>query len=389
MKKTIKIILGIGVVVIIGVVSYFALIEKPLTILPPGEQGAYIPSEEEIIRVLFPKGGEKLEIGKTYEVSWENYIGDEPLSVGLQVTTPNEKTYVKHIATNVPAALSGVYKWTVTSERTDSKYKVEVYPEENRPLVGRSKDYFSITGDSLIVVNTPQPLEKVTTPIKVSGRARRIFSEGEFIIRLRAGGAKWDEDNGVFVKFPPIAEAMAWAKTGDWMSGDWCDFEVELSISSEELKDNNWIIEFYQRDERFGEKLIYEFLVVGEQSPAGHEYLQISSPLHNQEVISPMVITGKAKGIFVDGKFRVALWGQDYPYGHPKDDESRLIDSTYATIINGNCDWSTGVWCDFRAEVSYQPSEVGKEGNTLNFYRGGKGELGEGFLLTWPIKIKQ
>jgi hypothetical protein len=226
----------------------------------PPDTGVWVPEEGEIIRVLFPKGGEKLEIGKTYEIRWENYIGNEPLTIALQVTTPDGKVYTKTIADNVPGTTEGIYNWTVTSEPADSKYKIEVYPPANRPLVGRSKDFFSITGDSLIMVNTPQPLEKVTSPIKITGKARRIFSEGEFIIRLREVGAKWDEDKGIFVKFPPIAEAIAWPKTGDWMSGDWCDFEVELPFPLEKIR-GLAMIEFYKRDERFGEKLIYKFPV--------------------------------------------------------------------------------------------------------------------------------
>lgn len=226
----------------------------------PSDTGVWIPEEEEIIRVLFPKGGEKLEIGKTYEIRWENYIGNEPLTIGLQVTTPDEKVYLKWIDNNVPAAAKGTYNWTVTSEPVDSKYKIEVYPGGNRPLVGRSKDFFSIKGDSLISVNIPQPLGKVVSPIKITGQARRIFSEGEFIIRLRQVGSEWDDDKGIFVKFPPIAEAIAWAKTGDWMSGEWCDFGVELSFASEKIR-GLAMIEFYKRDERFGEKLIYEFPV--------------------------------------------------------------------------------------------------------------------------------
>lgn len=249
------------VLIVVGVllagVGVIYLLTRPET---PPDTGVWIPEEGEIIRVLFPKGGEKLEIGKTYEIHWENYIGNEPLIIGLQVTTPDEKVYLKWIDDNVPAAAEGVYNWTVTSEPADSKYKIEIYPGANRPLVGRSKDFFSITGNSLITVNTPQPLEKIASPIKITGKARRIFSEGEFIIRLRAVGSEWDEDKGIFVKFAPIAETIAWAKTGDWMSGDWCDFEVELAFASEEIR-GLAMIEFYQRDERFGEKLIYEFPV--------------------------------------------------------------------------------------------------------------------------------
>lgn len=385
-KGFIKILIIAIAVIIIGTIGYFTLVKKPPTTPSPEGQGAYIPSEEEIIRVLFPKGGETLEIGKTYEIRWENYIGKEPINIVLAVIMPDGKSWGKIIAENVPSATSGTYQWTVTSEPLDSKYKIEVYPPGNRPLVGRSKGLFSITGDSLIMVNTPQPLEKVTASIKITGKARRIFSEGEFIVRLREVGSVWDEAKGLFVKFPAITEAIA--RGGEcWMTGDWCDFTAELSFSSEEIKDRGAMIEFYKRDERFGEKLIYEFPITGERTPLGYGFLEISAPLLNQEVSSPIVITGKAKGIFFDGRFRIALWAQDYPYGHPKGGESRLIDSTYATITD-DCDWSVGKWCNFRAEINYQSSEIGKIGNSLNFYRGGKGELGEGFLLTWPIKLK-
>jgi len=422
MSKMIKIVLGICVVIVIGIVSYFIFVNNEPPISPlleieddgmsgqeayipendespaipspgidndgtPG-QGAYIPEDDEIIRVLFPVGGEKLEIGKSYEIRWENFVGSGYLTISLEVTTSDKKAYTKIIASDIPGVSSGTYEWTVTSEPSDSKYKIGVYPADNRVLVGRSKNYFSITGDSLIIVNNPKPLEKVTDPIRVSGKARRIFSEGEFMIKLRGWGMRGIDD-GTVVKFPVVAESIAHGSNCDWMSGDWCDFEVELSVPSEELKDKNWVLEFYQRDERFGEKLIYEFLVVGEQTPPGYGFLQMSSPLRDQEVVSPIVITGKAKDIFVDGKFRVALWAQDYSYGHPKGGESRLIDSTYVAVADQGCNWAAGAWCDFKGEIDYQSSEVGKEGNTLNFYRGGEGELGEGFLLTWPIEISR
>jgi len=380
-------ILLIGIIIftlVIGAVGYFALSKKP-PITPsltpsPKEQGADIPSEEEIIRVLFPKGGEELEIGKVYEIRWENYIGNEPLTIGLQVTMSNGKVYFKPIAENVPATVSGTYKWTVTSEPGDSKYKIEIYPPGGRGLVGRSKDFFSIIGDSLITVNNPQPLEEVTSSLKVTGKARRIFSEGEFIVRLV----------GYYLPNEPLlTETIAHAQNCDWMSGDWCDFEVELFFPSEETKGVLIMIEFYQRDEMFGEKLIYKFPVAGEKRQIGKtENLIIDSPAANQTVTSPIIISGKARKIFFEGKFRVALWAQDYPYGHPKGGESRFIDSTYATITDKDCNWFANEWCNFRAEINYQFSEIGKVGNSLNFYRGGEGELGEGFLLTLPIELK-
>lgn len=399
MSKKIIIFVIIAIVVI-GAVSYFVLVKKPSTtpsperidipkeeeIIPseeeiikkpsltPSPEGIDIPSKEEIIRVLFPKGGEKLEIGKVYEIRWENYIEDEPLTIGLQVTMPNGKVYFKPIAENVPASASGSYKWTVTSEPADSKYKIEVYPEGNRALVGRSKDFFSIIGDSLIAVNNPRPLEEVASPLKVAGKARRIFSEGEFIVRLV----------GYYLPNKPVlTETIAHARNCDWLTGDWCDFEVELSFPSEKIKDVLTMIEFYQRDERFGEKLIYKFPVAGEKKPIGKtENLIIDSPVANQTVTSPIIISGKARKIFFEGEFGVDLIAYDYPLGHPKYGESsRVITSTYASIVN-DCDWLAGNWCDFRATISYSPENIGVE-HMLYFYDGG-----QEFILALPIKLK-
>ena len=380
-KGFIKILIIAVVVAIIGTIGYFVLVKKSSA--PPEKQGAFIPNEKEIIRVLFPKGGERLEIGNTYEIRWENYIGDEPLTIALQVTTPNGKTYLKKIAENVSPIGSGSYRWTVASEPTDSKYKIEIYPEDNRTLVGRSKDFFFITGDPLITVTTPKPLEEVASPLKIVGKARRIFNEGEFNVRLV----------GHYLSNKPIlANAIIHTRDCDWSAGGWCNFEVQLFFPSEKIKNALAMIEFYQRDERFGEKLIYKFPISGKKTPAGRtENLIVDFPIANQTVTSPIIIRGKARKIFFEGEFRVDLIAYDYPLDHPKYVESgRVIDSTNASVI-GDCDWLAGEWCDFRATVSYSPGDIGVE-HMLYFYDGGQGESGTPqspkFILALPINLK-
>jgi hypothetical protein len=93
-----------------------------------------------------------LEVGKIYDIRWTNYSGQESLTIALQATTPNNQVSVKIIASSVPAASTGNYKWTVTSESPDNKYKIEVYPAGGRELVGRSKDFFTISSEQLITV---------------------------------------------------------------------------------------------------------------------------------------------------------------------------------------------------------------------------------------------
>ena len=314
--------------------------------------------KEERIRVLFPKGGETLEIGRTSEIRWENYLGKEPLIIALQVTTPEGIVYTRIIDKNVPAAADGVYNWTVISERLDGKYKIEIYPPGGVELTGRSEGYFSITGDSLITVSTPQLLEGVggimlvpsitgppivkgdAIPIRVTGQARRIFSEGEFIVRLREVELVWDEDKGIYVEFAPLAEAIARAKTGDWMAGEWTDFKAELAFTAEQVSGKTQylaMLGFYQKDERFGEKLIYEFPVTVGKTPIGMSAeLIVDSPVARQAVTSPITISGRVRAGFIEGEFRVELKGYLYLYrwDHPGYAEGgRLIQSA----VTGAC----------------------------------------------------
>ncbi|OGG48509.1 hypothetical protein A2678_03360 [Candidatus Kaiserbacteria bacterium RIFCSPHIGHO2_01_FULL_53_31] len=110
-------------------------------------QGASFVPEQDRIQVSSPNGGEKLEVGKTYDVRWTNYSGKEPLTIALQATTPSNQVSVKIVASSVPAASTGTYKWIVTSESAENRYRIEVYPAGGRELVGRSKDFFTISGE--------------------------------------------------------------------------------------------------------------------------------------------------------------------------------------------------------------------------------------------------
>ena len=258
----------------------------------PPAAGKDIIEEEERIRVLFPQGGETLEIGRTYEIRWENYLREEPLIIALQVTTPEGIVYQRIIDKNVPATTEGVYNWTVTSERLDGKYKIEIYLPGAEELTGWSEGYFSITGESLITVNTPQPLEGVggimlvpsrtgppiikgeITPIRITGKARRIFNEGEFVVMLREVGIVWDENRDIYVKFAPLARSIARAKTDDWMTGEWTDFVAELAFAAEQVRGKTQflaMLEFYQMDKKFVERLlyVYEFPVTVGKTPVG------------------------------------------------------------------------------------------------------------------------
>ena len=144
-------------VAIVAVGGYFVFFNKSTIPTPPEQntetdtldelnqgRGASFVPERGRIQVIFPNGGEKLEVGKTYYVRWTNHSGKEPLTITLQVTGIDNKTHNKIIASDVSANSTGSYKWIVTSESSENKYKIEIYPAGGRELVGRSKDFFTI-----------------------------------------------------------------------------------------------------------------------------------------------------------------------------------------------------------------------------------------------------
>jgi hypothetical protein len=389
----------------VGTISLYQQLKNQPEALPA--TGADM-TEEERIRVLFPKGGETLEIGRTFEIRWENYLGKEPLIIALQVTTPEGIVYQRIIDKNVPATTEGVYNWTVTSERLDGKYKIEIYPPGGAELTGRSEGYFSIMGDSLITVNTPQLLEGVggimlvpsktgpsivkgdAIPIRVTGQARHVFSEGEFFVRLTEMGLVWDENRGAYYMPVPLDEAIARAKTDDWMAGEWTDFEAELLFTAEQVRGKTQflaMIGFYPRDGLGNGKLIYEFPVVIGKTPAGMSAeLIVDSPVARQTVASPITISGRVREGFIEGEFRVELKGYLYRWDHPRYLEGgRLIQSTPVVIGDRYwCDWTDGYWRSFTATIRYAPHDVQKEGgHLLNFY-----DVRRGFVLALPVKLE-
>lgn len=254
-----NIILIVIVVAIVAIGGYFVLSKKLTT--PPvtqpqtlngepnrGQGASYVP-EEGRIQVLFPKGGEKLEVGKTYNIQWDNYSdGAEPLTIFLlAVSEDNRVVYSEKLAVNVPAKKSGIFSWAV-SQPSFNRYKVEIYPEGGRELVGRSKDFFSITGGKPLVVNPPEPPtplqtdnlivnnplrnETVSNPIIVKGKARNIFFEGEFAVKLLGydyplGHLKYAESSRVITSTSARIVGEC-----DWTRNQWCDFEATINYPS-------------------------------------------------------------------------------------------------------------------------------------------------------------
>ncbi len=294
-----KIIIAIVVLVIIAGTGWFFISQDSSTLTDKIAEdkvtedqevldikgGAGIPPDEALTEVLFPIGGEELEYGQTYSVQWENNSGStRSFTIRLiAYGADNRVISNEKIAGDVIVQEKGVYQWKV-SQPSYNRYKVEIYPEGGRELVGRSTDFFSIIDSDPLVVNPPEPK-------------------------------------------PP-------------------------------LQTDNLIVDL---------------------------------PLPDQQVSSPIIITGKARNIFFERQFRVDLLGYDYPLGHPKYAESsRVIISANAKIV-GDCDWVRGQWCDFEATINYSSSDTGVE-NMLYFYDGGQGDLGTPaapkFIAALSIKLK-
>lgn len=109
----------------------------------------YLPEQPALqVQVLFPKGGEQLEIGKTYDIQWKDYSGRDPLTLALQTTFSNGQSSMHNLAENISATSIGNYKWTVAPVDTSYKYKIIVY-SGYRNLVGQSSDFFSVVGEQL------------------------------------------------------------------------------------------------------------------------------------------------------------------------------------------------------------------------------------------------
>ena len=208
-------------------------------------QGATIVPDKDRIQILSPKGGEKLEIGKKYNISWTNYSGTQPLTIALQVTPTDNKSFAKIIAFNVPTSQTGNYQWTVTSEDPGSKYKIEVYPAGGRPLMGESEDFFTISGEPFIFVTSPKPEERIniTQPLTILGKARNVFSEGEFDVT-----ASYFLDNQRKVITSTFATCNITGNNCDWSSGNFVDFKATLDLSSSPVCGIN--IDFYKRNEK-------------------------------------------------------------------------------------------------------------------------------------------
>lgn len=211
-------------------------------------KGADFVVDEDRIQVLSPKGGEKLEVGKNYEIRWNFpiYRGSATATIFLRAVPPSPwvryEQYDNVIAENV-LARGGNFQWRITQPSFDN-YKIDIYsPEIGTEFRGLSKPFLIVGGSPLAIdtslnpplrtdnleVDSPLDGQEVTNPIIVKGRARNIFFEGEFQVELRGydyplGDPRYAESSRVITStYARIVSDC------DWMRGQWCDFEAVVN----------------------------------------------------------------------------------------------------------------------------------------------------------------
>lgn len=169
MKYVLLVVIGCALIIL----SYLLITHQLPTYLYVGPEGKNPPKQEPVvntkIEVTSPKEGDKLEIGKEFPISFQNYQGTEPLMIVLKETTEKGIVIAKPIAHQIPAT-STSFMWRVTSEQASSTYTIEVYPVGSRERVGISAP-FTISGIPLVYdlsIKSTQVLD-VSKPVVVTG----------------------------------------------------------------------------------------------------------------------------------------------------------------------------------------------------------------------------
>ena len=124
------------------------------------------------LQVLFPNGGEILEIGKSYDLKWQNNSGQAIKTIAIQAFGVDKKDYGYHniITANIPSTNAASTQWKVpTSIDPQYDYKLVAF-DSNRKVIGQSANTFKIAG-----LNVENPIESSTTfeigkPFTASGK---------------------------------------------------------------------------------------------------------------------------------------------------------------------------------------------------------------------------
>ncbi|MFA5432350.1 MAG: GPI anchored serine-threonine rich family protein [Candidatus Paceibacterota bacterium] len=123
----------------VGGTGYYLMNKKSKSLNNQNQQFSIIPS----FTVISPKQGESLEIGKTYEITW-NSQNVETVSFFLQIQGETDIALI--IGNDIRASL-GKYSWTIPTDGykfyATSHYRIGVFADDNNLPIAYS-DWFSI-----------------------------------------------------------------------------------------------------------------------------------------------------------------------------------------------------------------------------------------------------
>ena len=105
--------------------------------------GTYTAGEANYIWVLNPNGGETLESGGTYNITWDSNVSSN-VSIKLYINS----SFNSNITTNT--SNDGVYSWSIPSSISQgSNYKIKVTSTSNSSLYDYSDETFTISSPSI------------------------------------------------------------------------------------------------------------------------------------------------------------------------------------------------------------------------------------------------
>jgi hypothetical protein len=121
--------------------------------------------------VTNPNGGEKLAIGNTYKITWQNNSGKAPKAIAVQTISQDGKDYgyANIITSNIPSATTGSVDWKIPLNLDPkNSYKLVIFGDK-REILGQSENYFSITGEQITSPITSATTFEFHKPFTISG----------------------------------------------------------------------------------------------------------------------------------------------------------------------------------------------------------------------------
>lgn len=149
-----KILISVLVVAIIAIVVFASIRyyhnEKQLLILEETTSEKIDITGGSDFKVIFPKGGEKLEIGNTYVIKWNNKSTSTPTQIGLMTLGKDGTDYgFKNITldSKIFSNDEGSFAWLVDNVNTDYVYKIAFF-DSYRNMIGKSPSFFNIVDNN-------------------------------------------------------------------------------------------------------------------------------------------------------------------------------------------------------------------------------------------------